>query len=100
MGGNIPDVGGTTSRSGRKLGKAEISSQTEHLPLRVTGVTRTPTSRLGNSCLCLSSIFSSASFASLYFLFLFLLRFIGGVPIKPPNCQLQQGWSKRVRPEV
>lgn len=90
-GGPLQDLEGS-------FGKAEISSQTEHLPLRVTGVTRTPTSRLGNSCLGLSSIFSSASFASLYFLF--LLRFIGGVPIKPPNCQLQQGWSKRVPPEV
>lgn len=68
-----PDGWQHTGRGGdhfeiwKEARKAEISSQTEHLPLRVTGVTRTPTSRLGNSCLCPSSIFSSASFASLCF---------------------------------
>lgn len=98
MGGNIPDVGGTTSRSGRKLTYLDFIAN--RAPA-VAGYRRSshPNFPIGQylaRSLFLSSIFSPTPFACLCF----LPKAIGGVPIKPSNCQLQRGWSKRMPPEV
>lgn len=87
--------GGTTSRSGRKLGKLRFhrKQSTCRCGLQASLAPQLPD-------WAIVAFACRRYFHPRRLLLSASLRFIGGVPIKPSNCQLQQGWSKRVPPEV